>query len=85
MLLFGFRQPSSEKKAHLWAERFDRELTDVFEIQDEVTTKILGVLTAEMIAAEIARVRRGRPDSVTAWDAYLRSLPGKDRGKGEDD
>ena len=51
----------SETGAHLWADRFDRELTDIFAIQDEVTAKIVGVLAPELTAAEIKRADHGRP------------------------
>jgi TolB-like protein/Tfp pilus assembly protein PilF len=65
----------SEKGVHLWADRFDRRLTDIFAIQDEVTAKIVAVLAPEMTAAEITRAHRTSPGSVSAWDAYLRALP----------
>lgn len=65
----------TQNGAQLWAERFDRELTDVFAIQDEVTAKIVGVLAPEVTAAEIGRAHRASPGSVSAWDAYLRALP----------
>jgi adenylate cyclase len=59
----------------LWADRFDRELTDIFAIQDEVTTNIVGVLAPEVTAAEITRAHRTSASSASAWDAYLRALP----------
>jgi len=65
----------TENGAHLWADKFDRELTDIFAIQDEVTASIVGVLAPEVTAAEMARVQQSRPSSVNAWDAYLRALP----------
>jgi TolB-like protein/Flp pilus assembly protein TadD len=65
----------SQNGSHLWADRFDRELTDIFAIQDEVTAKIVAVLAPELTAAEIGRVHRTSPSSVSAWDAYLRALP----------
>src|SRR5262249_36299834 len=59
--------------AHLWAGRFDREFTDIFAIQDEVTSKIVGALAPELTAVEIARAHRA--PRVTSWDAYSRALP----------
>lgn len=65
----------AEKGVHLWADRFDRRLTDIFAIQDDVTGKIVAVLAPEMTAAEITRAHRTSPGNVSAWDAYLRALP----------
>jgi pentatricopeptide repeat protein len=65
----------SQNGAHLWADRFDRELTDIFAVQDEVTAKIIAVLAPELTAAEISRAHRTTPANASAWDTYLRALP----------
>jgi adenylate cyclase len=61
--------------AHLWADRFDGELEDVFELQDKVAISVAGVIEPTLRQAEIQRARRKRPDSLDAYDFYLRALP----------
>ncbi len=56
----------------LWSERYDRELTDIFDLQDEIAQTIAGTLEPELAGAEEARVRRRPPDSWTAWDLFQR-------------
>ncbi|NIP90610.1 MAG: adenylate/guanylate cyclase domain-containing protein, partial [Gammaproteobacteria bacterium] len=58
---------------HVWAERYDRELTDIFEIQDEVTQAIVGALPARLEAADIERIKRKPPQEMAAYDYVLRS------------
>ena len=58
---------------HIWAERYDRELTDIFEIQDELTQAIVGALPARLEAADIERVKRKPPQQMAAYDYVLRS------------
>jgi TolB-like protein/Flp pilus assembly protein TadD len=65
----------AETGAHLWAEKYDRNLSDVFEIQDEITDKIASALTPELTAAEIVRAQQQQRPNLNAWDAYLRALP----------
>jgi TolB-like protein/class 3 adenylate cyclase len=60
---------------HIWAERYDRNLTDIFEIQDEITSRIVSAAAPELTAAEIARAQQQHPRDVNAWDAYLQALP----------
>jgi adenylate cyclase len=61
--------------AHLWADRFDGELEDVFELQDKVAISVAGVIEPTLRQAEIERARRKRPDSLDAYELYLRALP----------
>jgi TolB-like protein len=61
--------------AHLWADRFDGGLEDVFELQDKVAISVAGVIEPTLRQAEIERARRKRPDSLDAYDLYLRALP----------
>jgi TolB-like protein len=61
--------------AHIWAERYDRDISDVFAIQDEITDKIVAALAPELTAAEIIRAQQKQPRDLDAWDAYLRALP----------
>ena len=61
--------------AHLWADRFDGSLEDVFELQDKVALRVAGVIEPTLRQSEIERARRKRPDSLDAYDLYLRALP----------
>src|SRR5277367_5880961 len=60
---------------HLWADRFDGSLEDVFELQDKVAISVAGVIEPTLRQSEIERARRKRPDSLDAYDLYLRALP----------
>jgi TolB-like protein len=65
----------AQSGAHLWADRFDGSLEDVFELQDRVATSVAGVIEPALQAAEIVR-SAGRPTSdLTAYDLYLRAFP----------
>ena len=59
--------------AHLWAERYDRELEDVFAVQDEVVRTIVAILAAHVRKAEIERTHAKPPDSWRAYDYYLQA------------
>ena len=61
--------------AHIWADHYDRALDDVFAVQDELTMSVIGVIEPTLRTAEIERARRKRPDSLDAYDLYLRALP----------
>jgi TolB-like protein/class 3 adenylate cyclase len=65
----------AESGAHLWAEKFDGELKDVFELQDQITERVVGVVEPSVRKSEIERSRRKRPESLDAYDLYLRALP----------
>ncbi|WP_044548160.1 winged helix-turn-helix domain-containing tetratricopeptide repeat protein [Mesorhizobium japonicum] len=65
----------TEDGGHLWAERYDRELTDVFALQDEITISVVAAIEPNLRRAEIERVKRQRPDSLDAYDLFLRALP----------
>ena len=60
--------------AHLWADRFDGELSDVFELQDRVTESVVGVITPRLEQAEIERAKRKPTESLDAYDYYLRGM-----------
>ncbi len=59
---------------HIWAERYDRELADVFAVQDEITEAIVAAIEPQLYAAENFRARRKPPDSMDAWDLVMRAL-----------
>jgi TolB-like protein len=60
---------------HVWADRYDRTLDDIFEVQDELTLKVVGAIEPNLRQAEIERAKRKRPDNLDAYDLYLRALP----------
>jgi adenylate cyclase len=59
--------------AHLWADRFDGSLEDVFEFQDKVASSVAGVIEPALQAAETARSASRPTDDLTAYDLYLRA------------
>jgi adenylate cyclase len=61
--------------AHVWAERYDRRLEDIFALQDEITLNVVGAIEPSLRYAEIERVKRKRPDSLDAYDLVLRAMP----------
>jgi len=61
--------------AHLWADRFDGSLEDIFELQDKVATSVAGVIEPTLQAAEIRRSANRPTNDLTAYDLYLRALP----------
>ena len=61
--------------ATVWAGSFDGAAADVFELQDRLTEQIVGVIEPSVRRAEIARARRKPPESLDAYDLYLRALP----------
>ena len=60
--------------SHLWAERYDRALTDVFTVQDEITESIVASIQPQLYAAESFRAQRKPPDNMDAWDLVMRGL-----------
>ena len=58
---------------HLWAERFDRDLTDIFATQDEVVEKIVGALAVKLRQGEAQRLRRRGTSSLEAYETWLRA------------
>ena len=58
---------------HLWADRYDRDLTDIFEVQDEVVEKIVGALAVTLTQGEQQRLRRHGTSNVEAYECWLRA------------
>ncbi len=63
----------TETGTHLWADRFDGVLEDMFDLQDEITRAVVGAIGPKIQSAEIERAVSKRPDSLTAYDFYLRA------------
>ena len=59
---------------HIWAERYDRALEDVFAVQDEITVAVTTAILPAVADAEQRRALRKRPESLDAWEAYMRGL-----------
>jgi adenylate cyclase len=60
---------------HLWADRFDGDLSDVFSLQDMVTERVVTAIEPKVLASEIERARHKPAESLDAYDYYLRALP----------
>jgi adenylate cyclase len=59
---------------HIWADRYDRELKDIFEVQDEITETVIGAIQPAISRAEMERARTKRPENLDAWDLYQRGM-----------
>jgi len=68
---------------HLWADRFEGRPDDIFELQDQIATSIVGAITSQLERAEIERARRKPTGSLNAYDTYLRAMPHLHRGTRE--
>src|SRR4051794_18552589 len=64
----------AETGNHMWAERYDRAVEDVFAVQDEITSAIVTAIRPAVADAEFHRVLRKPPESLGAWEAYQRGL-----------
>jgi TolB-like protein/class 3 adenylate cyclase/Tfp pilus assembly protein PilF len=64
----------AETAGHLWAERFDGALSDVFDLQDQITAGVVSAIEPSVQRAESLRAKRKRPDNLDAYDLYLRAL-----------
>jgi len=63
-----------ETGSHIWAERYDRDIADVFAVQDEITEAIVAAIEPQIYAAENFHAQRKAPDSMDAWDLVMRAL-----------
>jgi len=64
----------AETGRHLWAERYDRSLDDIFALQDEITLNVVGAIEPSLRQAEVERVKRKRPENLDAYDLLLRAI-----------
>ncbi len=60
--------------AHLWADRFDGGLEDVFDLQDRVTSSVVGAIAPKLVQAEIDRAKPKPPQSLDAWESFVRGM-----------
>jgi TolB-like protein/Tfp pilus assembly protein PilF len=64
----------AETGSHVWAERYDRDLVDIFAVQDEITERVVAAIEPELYAAEQVRSQSKPPDSLDAWECVIRAL-----------
>jgi TolB-like protein/class 3 adenylate cyclase len=64
----------AEAGDHLWAERYDREIKDIFSIQDQVTQKVVSELAVTLKASEAERLYRKHTENIEAYELYLRTI-----------
>jgi tetratricopeptide (TPR) repeat protein len=69
--------------AHLWADRFDSALSDIFDLQDQVTASVVGAILPKLEQAEIERAGRKPTENLDAYDYYLRGMASLHRGTRE--
>jgi adenylate cyclase len=67
---------------HIWAERYDRELADIFTVQDEITERVLATIEPELYAAEQFRSQSKPPESLSAWECVMRAMSLVSQSKG---
>ena len=70
-------------RTHIWAERYDRAIDDIFAVQDEITISTVAAIEPNLRQAEIERAKRKRPDNLDAYDLVLRATPFSDTGMPE--
>lgn len=59
---------------HLWAERYDRQVVDIFAVQDDITRNVVGAIEPQLYAAENLRIQSKPPESLDAWGCVIRGL-----------
>ena len=65
----------TDSGAHVWAERYDGDIDDIFDLQDRITEQVAGALQPSIRIAEIERSRRKRPQDLGAYDYAMRAMP----------
>jgi TolB-like protein/Tfp pilus assembly protein PilF len=64
----------AESGAHVWADKFDDRLEDIFDLQDRLTSSVIGAISPQLMRAEFERVRRKPTESLQAYDYFLQAL-----------
>ncbi|MGE3992323.1 winged helix-turn-helix domain-containing tetratricopeptide repeat protein [Pseudorhodoplanes sp.] len=65
----------TQSALQVWAERYDRRLGDIFDVQDEIAMSVISAIEPGLRRIELARIQRKRPDSLDAYDLVLQALP----------
>jgi adenylate cyclase len=73
----------AETGNHVWAERYDRDIGDIFAVQDEITERVVAAIEPELYAAENIRSQRKPPESLDAWECVIRALSAIGQGTRE--
>ena len=79
----GCISAGERRGAHLWAERFEGTLNDIFELQDQIAASVAGAIAPQVELAEIERAKRKPTASLSAYDCYLRATAHMHRGSRE--
>jgi adenylate cyclase len=74
---------ATETGNHVWAERYDRDLGEIFTVQDEITQRVVAAIDPELYAAENIRSQRKPPESLDAWECGIRALTAIGQGTRE--
>ena len=61
--------------SHIWSDRFDGGIEDIFDLQDRITESVVGAIQPSLLLAEIERTKRKRPESLDAYECVLRAFP----------
>ena len=61
--------------SHIWSDRYDGGVEDIFDLQDRITENIVGAIQPSLLLAEIERTKRKRPESLDAYECMLRAYP----------
>jgi len=64
----------AESGGHVWAERYDRDLSDIFAVQDEITERVAAAVEPRLYAAEYERIERKPPERLDAWELVVRAI-----------
>ena len=64
----------ADSGAHLWAQNYDRQLTDIFELQDDITQSVTAAIEPQLMAAEGLRTQKRSPEDLSAWQLVMRGL-----------
>ena len=75
----------AETGNHIWAERYDRNLSEIFAVQDEITSEVTTAIVPAVTDAEQRRALRKLPENLDAWEAYQRGLWHLGKFNGTDD
>ena len=73
----------AETGNHVWAERYDRDIGDIFAVQDEITERVVAAIEPELYAAENVRSQRKPPENLDAWECVIRALTAIGQGTPE--
>jgi len=65
----------AETRMHIWADRYDRAIDDIFALQDDITISTVAAIAPSLRQAEIERARRKRPENLDAYDLVLQAMP----------